>query len=65
MALLRTSYLGKETLPESDIGGKSLKTDEGVIIGPDARVDDVAVEFIKAIAQHRHWSREMKDGVPA
>jgi hypothetical protein len=24
-------------------------------------VDDVASEFIKAIAQHRHWSRGMKD----
>jgi catalase len=63
--LLRASYLGREILPASNTGGNQLETDEGVIIGRDARVDDVAAEFIKAIAQHRHWSREMKDEVPA
>jgi catalase len=63
--LLRASYLGKETFPESNTRGKPLVTDEGVIIGPDVQVDDVAVEFIKAVAQHRHWSREMKERVPA
>lgn len=63
--LLRASYLGREMLPEPNTGGNQLETDEGVIIGRDARVDDVAVEFIKAIAQHRRWSREMKDEVPA
>ena len=54
-----------EMIPESNTGGNQIDTDEGVIIGRDARVDDVAAEFIKAIAQHRHWSREMKDQVPA
>jgi hypothetical protein len=28
-------------------------------------VDDVAAEFIKAMAQHRHWRRGLKDRVPA
>ena len=65
MALLRASSLGKGVFAQSDAGGGSLEMDEGVIVGPDARVDDVAVEFVKAIAQHRHWSREMKDEVPA
>ncbi len=63
--LLRASYLGREVFPTSNTGGNQLETDEGVIIGRDARVDDVAAEFIKAIAQHRHWNREMKDEVPA
>jgi catalase len=65
LELLRASYLGREVLPESNTGGNQLQTDEGVIFGRDARVDEVATEFIKAIAQHRHWSREMKDEVPA
>jgi len=63
--LLRSSNLGMETIPESNIEGNQMVIDEGVIIGRDARVDDVAAEFIKAVAQHRHWSREMKDHVPA
>jgi catalase len=63
--LLRSSNLGMETIPEANPEGNQIVIDEGVIIGRDARVDDVAAEFIKAIAQHRHWSREMKDHVPA
>jgi catalase len=35
--------------------------DSGLIIGPDAQPGKIATAFIKAIAQHRHWSREMKD----
>jgi catalase len=65
MELLRASYLGRETIPEPNTGGNPLMTDEGVIIGRDVRGDDVAADFIKAIAQHRHWGREMKDVVPA
>jgi len=63
--ILRSSKLGMETIPEANTKGNQMVVDEGVIIGRDARVDDVAAEFIKAIAQHRHWSREMKDHVPA
>jgi len=32
--------------------------EEGVIIGGDDRAGVIASEFVKAIAQHRHWSRE-------
>jgi hypothetical protein len=63
--LLYTSYLGRETIPELNTGGNPVETVEGVIIGRDARMEDVAAEFIKAVAQHRHWSREIKDRVPA
>jgi len=63
--ILRSSNLGLETIPEANTKGNQMVVDEGVIIGRDARVDDVAAEFIKAIAQHRHWNREMKDHVPA
>jgi catalase len=63
--LLRASYLDRETLDEANARGAPLSVDEGVIIGHNARVEDVAAEFIKAIAQHRHWSREMKNHVPA
>ena len=63
--LLHASYLGTEAIPEPKTENNQIVANEGVIIGRDARVDDVAEEFIKAIAQHRHWSREMKDQVPA
>jgi catalase len=63
--LVRASYLGAEAILEPSAGGNQTGTDEGVIIGRDAEVGNVAAEFIHAIAQHRHWSREMKDQVPA
>jgi catalase len=63
--LLRVSALGREGLAAQKPAEDQLQLDEGVIIGRDLRADDVAEEFIKAIAQHRHWSREMKDAVPA
>ena len=56
-----SSYLGMEIIPEPNAEGNQMAAEEGVIIGRDADVDDVAAEFIHAIAQHRHWSREMKD----
>jgi catalase len=65
MELLRASYLGREAIADVSTGGDPVVTDEGVVIGGEARVDDVAAEFIKGIAQHRHWSRETKDQVPA
>jgi catalase len=63
--LLRASYLSTETLSESNDGENQIIASEGVIIGRDAQVGNVAAEFIHAIAQHRHWSRETKDQVPA
>ena len=34
--------------------------EEGVIIGQDDQAGKIAGEFIKGIAQHRHWGREKK-----
>ncbi len=63
--VLRASYPGalKEVKAASD--GSKVFAEEGVVTGQDAQVGKAATEFIKAIAQHRHWSREMKDQVPA
>ncbi|MFZ1830870.1 MAG: hypothetical protein WAW42_19325 [Candidatus Competibacteraceae bacterium] len=36
-----------------------------ILLGRDAAIDAVAADFIAAIAQHRHWSREMKAQAPA
>ena len=62
---LRASYLGTDKIPEANAGGNQPVADEGVIISRDAQADNVAAAFINAIAQHRYWSREMKDHVPA
>jgi catalase len=58
--LLEASYLG--TLKGA---GEAAGADAGVIAGRDAKVGSVAKAFIQAIAQHRHWSREKQDQVPA
>jgi catalase len=63
--LLRASYLGAQTIPEPNAQGTQRVADEGVLLGHDAQVGDVAGAFIQAIAQHRHWGRERKDQVPA
>ncbi len=63
--LLRASSLGADKINGTKSKGKQLSADEGVVTGQDVQAGKVAAEFIKAIAQHRHWSREMKDQVPA
>lgn len=35
--------------------------EDGVIFSRNAQVGKITAQFIKAVAQHRHWSREMKD----
>jgi len=62
--LLRASYLGAGTMLDPSAAGNQKGIDEGVIIGSDAEVGNVAAEFIHAIAHHRHWSRELTDQVP-
>jgi catalase len=52
-------------IPESNNGESQVTAEGGVIIGREAQASNVAAEFIHAIAQHRHWTREMKDQVPA
>lgn len=61
--LLKASYVGD--ISESEDGKSPFDAEEGVIASQDNRTGKVATEFIKAIAQHRHWSREKKAQVPA
>ncbi|MCL5800997.1 MAG: catalase HPII [Gammaproteobacteria bacterium] len=35
--------------------------EDGVIFSRNAQVGKITAQFIKAVAQHRHWSRETKD----
>jgi catalase len=63
--LLSASYLGAERIIEPNAAGDHIVANEGIIISRNGQVGNVAAEFIEAIAQHRHWSREMKDQVPA
>lgn len=44
----------------ANAGAKEPAREDGVILGRDDQAGKIATEFIKAIAQHRHWSREMK-----
>jgi catalase len=39
--------------------------EEGIIVGSDDQAGKIAGEFIKGIAQHRHWGREKKQHSPA
>jgi catalase len=40
-------------------------SDEGIILGLDTRMNDVAKKFIAAIGQHRFWDRELKSTTSA
>jgi catalase len=42
-----------------------LTTDPGIIVGRVAKIGPLAEQFIKAMAHHRHWDRELKGQVPA
>jgi catalase len=63
--VLRASSLGAEKIRELNAEGDQRVADEGIIIDRDGQAGNVAEAFIKAIAQHRHWSREMRAQVPA
>jgi catalase len=63
--VLRASYIGAVEQGEAAFGVKKVVADEGLVTAQDAQAGKAAAEFIKAIAQHRHWSRETKDQVPA
>ena len=49
---------------KSDSDKGSAAEDSGLIIGNDTQAGKVATGFIKAIAQHRNWSRKTEDQVP-
>jgi catalase len=63
--LLRASYLGPDKIPEANAARDQVGPDGGMIISRDAQPDSITAAFINAIAQHRHWSREMQAQVPA
>ena len=45
--------------------GKLFAGDEGIVLGGGSQRSRLASKFIQAIAQHRHWSRELKGQMPA
>ena len=49
----------------ADAQAKNLDSEEGVFISRNGQAGKIASDFIKAIAQHRHWSRERKLRAPA
>jgi catalase len=56
--LLNTSDAGQDSIAGENSAGEELAVNNGVITSRDAKLDLVAAEFIKSIAQHRHWERE-------
>ncbi len=54
--LLRTACLGRDG---SDHEGDRNTKDAGLIIGREGESNGVASKFIDAMAQHRHWAREL------
>jgi catalase len=62
-ALLDASHLVRQPHSTPRQAGNPFETTAGVIVGADGQLADVAAEFIKAIAHHRHWGREMKQAV--
>ena len=57
---LRAVCLERDPMGESDRAGAETTTDKGLIIGQEGEIRDVTSRFIKAMAQHRHWERELK-----
>ncbi len=45
--------------------GRLFAGDEGIVFARGAHTSRVAPKFIRAIAQHRHWARELKGQQPA
>jgi catalase len=62
---LQASALGSEAVPHLSAADTEIGTEGGVIVSRDAQIERVSAEFIRAIAQHRHWERELGHQVPA
>jgi catalase len=62
--LLRASDIEGVRLAGADSDGR-IEVDKGVISVAGTDLDEVARQFLEAIAHHRYWDREMKDKVPA
>jgi catalase len=65
VALLQASALGAKNAAKTAAKENQIISDAGVVTSRSAQPGKVAAEFIRAIAQHRHWSREIPDAVPA
>lgn len=70
--LLMAAHLGQDKRAQSHAEGLSedqtttlLTEDSGIIVGRASQLKLVIENFIRATAQHRHWSRETKGQVPA
>lgn len=61
--LLKSAHI--EGITMADDGDKVLCEHGVVTAGAESEMQAFTQEFIAAIAQHRHWSREKKDMVPA
>lgn len=59
--LLQASYVAQHPTLAKQNGKTS--DNEGIIIGQTDK--NITTDFIQAIAQHRHWAREMKAKIPA
>jgi catalase len=62
--LLRASCVDIKLNSGPSREANELVAEAGIIIGDDSQIDEVASQFIEAIAQHRHWNRAMKEQVP-
>ena len=57
---------GAALLDAAGIGGGTARPDQkkasaGVVLAKGGDINGVTAEFIKAVAQHRHWSRERQE----
>lgn len=57
---LRAACLERDQMDGSDHEGEQNTEDEGLIIGHEGDSRGVVSKFIKAMARHRHWARELK-----
>ena len=63
--LLRASYAASALPDEPAKAKENPAADRGLIVSQAANTRKVAEDFIAAIAEHRHWSREQTGDVPA
>jgi len=62
--LLRACYPALAKIAEAHGNGNNPAADPGIVIINDGLSTKGAAKFIEAIAQHRHWSREVNEQVP-
>lgn len=64
--LMESEIRGIDFGDPGSTGGGKVKSEKGVVtVRKPSNIDDFSGKFMQAIAEHRHWNREMKDQVPA